>query len=416
MSLPDQLGRLRRIRQVGAGGFATVWLYRDDELGSDVAVKALASNWAQDPAMRERFLIESRLLRRAASTHVVEVHDVGVTDDGIPWFVMTYADQGSVAGLLRAGRPEPAVVADVVRQAARGLAALHDLGIVHRDIKPENLLLTSRPDGGRRVMVADLGVAKLVTGGSEATLHVGTPSYAAPEQADPTVELDGRADVHGLGAVAYEMITGRAPRTGLPHGATPPSVRSVLPDVPEAVDAIVMRALEPDRSHRWSDVTSFARALEAAVLGRPLPVPIPPAPRRTRRPVPRWAVAAAVAVVAAVAVAGWQLGGPDPGGFDTSDLFEQGAVDYVEVLQAPDCDDELGNVGVRDPYGFREGVCSEVNPRWAAAQCIDAGADTDVTLLADDHAKVEFGDTGWVELSRGDDTLLDAVAVEGCAE
>ncbi|MFC4783584.1 protein kinase domain-containing protein [Nocardioides sp. MAHUQ-72] len=99
MSAPEQLGRLRRIRRIGAGGFATVWLYRDDELDSDVAVKCLADNWAGDPEIRERFLAESRLLRRARSPHVVHVHDVGVTDGDTPYFVMSYADDGSVADL-----------------------------------------------------------------------------------------------------------------------------------------------------------------------------------------------------------------------------------------------------------------------------------------------------------------------------
>ena len=88
MSLPEQLGRLRRIRRLGAGGFATVWLYHDDELASDVAVKALADNWAQRYDIRERFLEEARILRRADSDHVVRVYDIG-EEDGTPYFVMS---------------------------------------------------------------------------------------------------------------------------------------------------------------------------------------------------------------------------------------------------------------------------------------------------------------------------------------
>ena len=264
-------------------------------------------------------------------------------------------------------------------------------------------------------MVADLGVAKLVADGAEATMHVGTAAYAAPEQADPTVELDGRADVHGLGAVAYEMITGRAPRTGLAHGATPPPVSALVPHVPEAVDAIVMRALEPDRRHRWTDVTSFARALEAAILGRPVPVPIPPPPRPVRdRRTPWWAVTGVAAVLAVVAVVAVRLIGAGSGGFDPSEELETAAVAYVEVLQSPDCPSELGDAPVQDPAGFEDWGCTDRNPRFTAAQCLDAGAATSVTQLADDHARVEFGDGGWVELARGDDTLLEAIAVEGC--
>ena len=104
MSLPARLGRLRQVERVGVGGFASVWLYHDDELESDVAVKALADNWAQRLDIRDRFLQEARILRRADSDHVVRVYDVGEVD-GTPYFVMTYADQGTVADLLAARAP-----------------------------------------------------------------------------------------------------------------------------------------------------------------------------------------------------------------------------------------------------------------------------------------------------------------------
>ena len=104
MSLPARLGRLRQVDRLGVGGFASVWLYHDDELESDVAVKALADNWAQRLDIRDRFLQEARILRRADSDHVVRVYDVGEVD-GTPYFVMTYADLGTVADLLAARAP-----------------------------------------------------------------------------------------------------------------------------------------------------------------------------------------------------------------------------------------------------------------------------------------------------------------------
>ena len=97
---PSRLGRLRQVERLGVGGFASVWLYHDDELESDVAVKALADNWAQRLDIRDRFLQEARILRRADSDHVVRVYDVGEVD-GTPYFVMTYADLGTVADLLQ---------------------------------------------------------------------------------------------------------------------------------------------------------------------------------------------------------------------------------------------------------------------------------------------------------------------------
>jgi eukaryotic-like serine/threonine-protein kinase len=299
VSLPERLGRLRRVRQIGAGGFATVWLYRDDELRSDVAVKALADNWAQRLDVRERFLEEARILRAADSDHVVRVHDIGETD-GTPWFVMTYADRGSLdAGLD--GRPwPPAYVVPIVEQAATGLAVLHDRGIIHRDVKPQNLLL--RGDGSSdgpvgpavlassRLMVADLGVAKAVLHASGLTQVVGTPAYMAPEQL--TGEgLDVRADVHALGAVAYHLLTGRVLRAGGFGdlvGGQPPAPASAYVDLPRAVDEVLLRAVHPRPEERWPDVRSFADALAAVVPTGPAaeeaPTELRPQVRTVERP------------------------------------------------------------------------------------------------------------------------------------
>ena len=213
VSLPERLGRLQRVDRIGVGGFATVWLYHDAELRSDVAVKALADNWAQRLDVRERFLEEARILRRADSDHIVRVYDIGEAD-GTPYFVMTYADRGTLANRLHEGEPMPLQEAvGLVWQAALGLSVLHAQGIVHRDIKPQNLLLRSEGSGRDRVLVADLGVAKAMLHASGLTQVVGTPSYMAPEQADG-VGVDRRADVHALGAVAYQMVTGQLVRDG----------------------------------------------------------------------------------------------------------------------------------------------------------------------------------------------------------
>jgi serine/threonine protein kinase len=257
------------VDRIGAGGFATVWLYHDDELASEVAVKALADNWAQRLDIRDRFLEEARILRRADSDHVVRVYDLGEAD-GTPYFVMTYADRGSLASLLEAGRPLPVEQAvGRVDQAAAGLAVLHGQGVIHRDIKPQNLLLRSTDSPDRlRLLVADLGVAKAMIHASGLTQVVGTPAYMAPEQA--TGEgVDARADVHALGAVAYQMLTGRLVREGGLSDlieARLPERPSRLAPLPPAVDDVLLRAIDPDRERRWPDVTVFARELRAALL------------------------------------------------------------------------------------------------------------------------------------------------------
>lgn len=266
MSLPERLGRLRRVDRIGAGGFATVWLYHDDELDSPVAVKALADNWALRQDVCDRFLEEARILRRADSDHVVRVYDIGEVD-GTPYFVMSYADRGTVADLVEPGVPLAAGrVVDLLAQAGDGIGVLHRHGVIHRDIKPQNLLLRSTPGGDERVLVADLGVAKAMLHASGLTQVVGTPSYMAPEQADG-VGLDLRADVHALGAVGYQLLTGRLVRDGglgaLVRPVLPPAPSSVA-DVPPAFDSVVLRALALDPADRWPDVASFVAGLRWA--------------------------------------------------------------------------------------------------------------------------------------------------------
>ncbi|MEV7431011.1 serine/threonine-protein kinase [Nocardioides sp. NPDC092400] len=269
MPLPERLGRLRRVERLGVGGFATVWLYHDAELDSDVAVKALAENWAQRLDVRERFLEEARILRRADSDHVVRVHDIGEAD-GTPYFVMTYADLGSLATLLEPGRPlPPGRVLDLVEQAADGLGVLHDLGVVHRDVKPQNLLLRSGGSAGDRLLVADLGVAKAMLHASGLTQVVGTPAYMAPEQALGT-GVDRRADVHALAAVAYQMLTGELARTGsvssLAHAGLPVAP-SALADLPPAADAVLLAALDPAPERRPADAATFVARLRRSLAG-----------------------------------------------------------------------------------------------------------------------------------------------------
>ena len=282
VTLPSRLGRLRQVERVGVGGFASVWRYRDDELESDVAVKALADNWAQRLDIRDRFLQEARILRRADSDHVVRVYDLGEAE-GTPYIVMSYADQGTVADLLHR---ETSVsldrTLDLVSQAGVGLSVLHAQGVIHRDIKPANLLL--RSDGtGQRLMVADLGVAKAMEHASGLTHVVGTPAYMAPEQAIGG-GIDARADVYALAAVTYHLLTGRVAYEGTLSGLAslaPPPAPSTIADVPAEVDDIVLRGLEPDREDRWPDVRSFVNALQTLAPGRTLLVSPADRPRST---------------------------------------------------------------------------------------------------------------------------------------
>lgn len=282
VSAPARFGRYRVERRIGSGAFATVWLAQDEVLDAPVAVKVLADNWAHRMDIRSRFEEEARILRRADSDRVVRVHDIGELEDGRPYFVMTYADRGTLADRISSG---PVSLAEALRYGAdiaRGLAVLHRVGVIHRDVNPGNVLLRSGHEGApERVLIADLGLAKAAARGSGFTLTVGTPGYTAPEQAKPGERgLDKRADVYSIGAVLHHMLTGTAPEQDVP----PLPARDLNPDVPEPVDEVVRQALAVRPEDRFPSAGALADALDAAALraqeapawrGHPRP-PLPP--------------------------------------------------------------------------------------------------------------------------------------------
>ncbi|WP_338087751.1 serine/threonine-protein kinase [Nocardioides lijunqiniae] len=267
MSIPSRIGRYAVTRRIGAGGFATVWLAYDEQLDSPVAVKVLADNWTEDHQVRQRFLEEGRYLRRVESPHVVTVYDAGELDDGRPYLVMTYADQGTLADRLEVDGLTTRQAVEVVRQVAAGLQALHDRDILHRDVKPANVLFRTA-DRDIRAMVGDLGLGKALDVSSRLTMVAGTPSYVAPEQAQAEAP-DARADQYSLGVLTYLLLAARPPyrHADLTAAATPgppPSLSTEERPVPDAVEAVVARALSLDREDRFDTVTDFADALTAA--------------------------------------------------------------------------------------------------------------------------------------------------------
>lgn len=280
MDQPSRIGRYSLVRRVGAGGFATVWLAYDEQLDAEVAVKILSDNWIDEHDVRRRFLAEGRFLRRVDSPHVVGVHDVGETEDGRPYLVLTYADGGSLADRIKAGPLEIANVVEIVLQVGNGLRQLHSRGVLHRDVKPANVLFRSDPPS-ERAMLGDLGLGKSLEAVSQVTMPGGTPAYVAPEQVMGE-RLDQRADLYSLGAVAYAAFTGQAPHGVATLGAVmrieapPPLMSSLREEVSAALDAVVRRALEPDRDRRWADLSSFLTALRTAHETGELPAGLDP--------------------------------------------------------------------------------------------------------------------------------------------
>ncbi len=271
--MPQRLGRYVVRRRIGNGAFATVWLAYDEQLDSPVAVKVLADNWTEDAHIRKRFQEEGRYLRKVESPHVVSVYDAGELDDGRPYLVMSYADQGTLADRLEVEGLTVAQAMEVVRQVGAGLQALHDRDIVHRDVKPANVLFRSATSPGGeiqvRAMVGDLGLGRALDMSSRLTMVAGTPSYVAPEQA-LAESPDGRADQYSLAALAYLLLTGRPAfkhlsliEAGHPGPLTPLSTPER--PFPAEVEAVVARGLAPDREDRYPTVSGFVTALESAL-------------------------------------------------------------------------------------------------------------------------------------------------------
>jgi hypothetical protein len=302
VSMPHRLGRYVVRRRIGSGGFATVWLAYDEQLDSPVAIKVLADNWTEDHQIRQRFLEEGRYLRKVESPHVVSVYDAGELEDGRPYLVMSYADQGTLADRLEVEGLTSAQAMEVIRQLGAGLQALHDRDILHRDVKPANVLFRS-VDGAAgatvRTMVGDLGLGKALDMSSRLTMVAGTPTYVAPEQA-AAQSPDARADQYSLAALAFLLLTGRPPFTHLSlsdamnPGALPPVSTPERP-LPDAVEHVLHRGLARDREDRYPSVTDFVAALDAALgpvasgpATQPWLTPDPeltqPGPRPTVRP------------------------------------------------------------------------------------------------------------------------------------
>jgi serine/threonine protein kinase len=275
---------------LGQGGMAIVYLARDAELDRAVALKLLAGNLAGDADLRKRFVREARLAARLSHPNVVHVYDAGETD-GRPFIVMEYVPGETLADVLQRRRKLPAAeAAALARQAALGLQHAHDAGLVHRDIKPQNLLL--RADGVLKI--ADFGIARAAESSRLTQLGtiLGTASYIAPEQALGD-DVGHRADIYSLGAVLYQLLTGRPPyefgslaelaekqRTG-----TIVPVRDLEPSVPDELEALVMHTLARDPEFRPRSAAEVAQALatEPETHEQPTIANAPTAPLRTPR-------------------------------------------------------------------------------------------------------------------------------------
>jgi eukaryotic-like serine/threonine-protein kinase len=272
-------GRYRVADVLGRGGMAVVYLARDDELDRPVAIKLLAGHLADDTIFRDRFVREARLAAGLSQPNIVQIYDAG-EDDGHPYIVMEYVDGRSLADELDLDGPlDPGRVVDLGVQVCAGLEHAHATGLVHRDIKPGNLLLGENGT----VKIADFGIARAAetTRLTQMGSVLGTAAYLAPEQALGE-EVTAAADIYSLGCVLYECLTGRTPyvfetlaELAVKHREEPiRPVRELRPEIPEGLEAVVMRSLARNPEYRPPSAAALGQELAATApddVTRPLP-------------------------------------------------------------------------------------------------------------------------------------------------
>jgi serine/threonine protein kinase len=258
-------GRYRIERTLGSGGMAVVYLAHDEELHRRVAIKVLAEHLAGDDSFRARFLQESKLAGRLSHPNVVQVYDAGETE-GSPYIVMEYVPGDTIA---QRGKLSYRDAVPLALQACAGLQHAHAAGLVHRDVKPANLLV--RED--HVLKIADFGIARAaeLTRLTQHGTVLGTAAYLSPEQAAGQ-EVTTATDIYSLGAVVYELLTGRAPYefdslaelAAQQKGGIITALRDLESSVPKSVEAAVMHALAREPRFRPASAADFANELAAA--------------------------------------------------------------------------------------------------------------------------------------------------------
>jgi serine/threonine-protein kinase len=272
-------------KRLGEGGMGTVYLAEHTTIKKKVAIKVLSTEFSHKKDLVDRFLQEARAASMIDQENVVEITDYGSTPDGSVYFVMEFLPGEDLSHTVkREGALPWARVKPIMLQICRALQAAHDAGIIHRDMKPENCFRIKRGSNPDFIKVLDFGIAKVTgdenEGGKGLTrtgMIFGTPEYMSPEQAKGE-RPDHRVDVYAVGVILYELITGKVPfhadtfmgiltkhmfeTPEAPSAVAPPSA-----SIPPEVEAIVLKAMQKNREHRFQSMNEFAAAIEAVGSG-----------------------------------------------------------------------------------------------------------------------------------------------------
>jgi serine/threonine-protein kinase len=293
-------GRYRLEVRIGEGGMGVVYRARHVLIDRIVAVKLIRPDLRGETHLRAWMLREARAANRVDHAHIIDIHDIGETEEGELYLVMEYLVGLSLSSELARGTMQLSRGVDILEQMCAALARAHDLGVVHRDLKSDNILLTTR--GGRKdfVKILDFGLAHLAMDPRLAPKGAvfGTPEYMAPEQARGE-EATAQSDLYALGVLFFEMLTGQLPFRSddretlleMQRTAVAPRPRSIKPDVLPSAEGIVVKLLEKDRRKRFQDahhlheeLKTLQRSLpstpwEVAATGDNVAPPPPPPPQ-----------------------------------------------------------------------------------------------------------------------------------------
>jgi eukaryotic-like serine/threonine-protein kinase len=303
------------IRELGRGGMGVVYLAWQTGLKRLVAVKMVLAGEYSRPRDRDRFRAEAAAVARLEHPNLVKIHETGELE-GYPYFSMEYVDGGRLADTLKGTPLPPRRAAQLVETLARATEAAHERGVIHRDLTPANVLFTSAGEP----KIVDFGLAKLTIGGTGRTVTgdiLGSPSYMAPEQASGhSNEVGPAADVYALGAILYDMLTGRPPFKGESVLATlalvvndePVSPSRLQPKVPRDLETVCLKCLSKDPSRRYPTAAGLADDLRRYLAGEPVRArPIGAVSRAARWARRRPGIAALLAVSATCAIAAFTV-------------------------------------------------------------------------------------------------------------
>jgi WD40 repeat protein len=323
-ALPERVGNYEILEEIGRGGMGVVYKARHVQLQRVVALKMLLASYFADRDQRLRFRAEAEAVARLQHPHIVQLFEIGEheAEAGLPcpYFTLEFVEGGNLAERLAGQLPPPRQAAAWLEPLARAVHYAHQQGIIHRDLKPSNILLTR--DGQPKI--CDFGVAKLVAGSGLKTLSgvlVGTAEYMAPEQAGGRPAAEPATDVYALGAILYELLTGRPPFKGISTLDTlnqvkeqePVPPRRLQPRVPRDLETIALKCLAKEPRQRYATAAALAEDLHCFSAGKPIAArPVSgweQAAKWCRRRPGQAALAAALVAVTVLGLAGvvWQL-------------------------------------------------------------------------------------------------------------